>query len=202
VPLDDFARLFAPGGLLDGFFNTQLRPYVDTAGRVWRLHPVDGVQPPISAGALAQFQRAAQIRDLFFGAGGAAPQVSFGLTPETLDPGARQVTLELGGTRIVYAHGPPVATQLTWPGNPPLTTARLVFDPPSPGTTGVMEATGPWALFRLIGQGSLGGEGSGESYTLSFRQGERSASFALRAGSVLNPFNLAVLRDFRCPALQ
>ena len=32
TPLDDFAKLFAPGGLIDGFFNTQLRPHVDTTG--------------------------------------------------------------------------------------------------------------------------------------------------------------------------
>ena len=200
VPLDDFSRLFAPGGLIDGFFNTQLRPYVDTSGRVWRARPVDGVQPPISAGALAQFQRAAEIRDLFFGPGGTTPQVRFELTPVSLDPGARQVTLELGGTTITYSHGPPVATQLTWPAG--AGSARLVFDPPAPGTTGVLSASGPWALFRLFGQGSLTREGSAESYRLSFRQGERQASFALRAGSVRNPFDPAVLRGFQCPALQ
>jgi type VI secretion system protein ImpL len=200
VPLDDFSRLFAPGGLIDGFFNTQLRPYVDTSGRVWRARPVDGVQTPISAGALAQFQRAAEIRDLFFGPGGTTPQVRFELTPVSLDPGARQVTLELGGTTITYSHGPPVATQLTWPAG--TGSARLVFDPPAPGATGVLSASGPWALFRLFGQGSLTREGSAESYRLSFRQGERQASFALRAGSVRNPFDPAVLRGFQCPALQ
>ncbi len=200
VPLDDFARLFAPGGLLDGFFNTQLRPYVDTSGRVWRPKAADGVQPPVSAAAVAQFQRAAEIRDLFFGAGGTTPQVRFELTPASLDPGANQVTLALGGTTIVYSHGPPVATQLTWPGG--MSSARLVFDPPASGSTGVLSASGPWALFRLFGQGSLTREGSAESYLLSFRQGDRQASFALRAGSVLNPFDPSVLRDFRCPTLQ
>ena len=46
LPLDDFARLFAPGGLIDGYFNTQLRPYVDTSGKVWQLQPADGIVPP------------------------------------------------------------------------------------------------------------------------------------------------------------
>ncbi len=39
LPLDAFARVFAPGGVLDGFFNTQLRAYVDTASRPWRPQP-------------------------------------------------------------------------------------------------------------------------------------------------------------------
>ncbi len=33
VPIDDFARLFAPGAALDGFVNTLLRRYVDTSGK-------------------------------------------------------------------------------------------------------------------------------------------------------------------------
>ena len=36
IPLDDFTKLFAPGGLIDGFFNTQLRPYVDASASVWK----------------------------------------------------------------------------------------------------------------------------------------------------------------------
>ena len=45
IPLDDFARLFSPGGLIDGFFNTQLRPYVDTSGAKWTPHP-ESHRPP------------------------------------------------------------------------------------------------------------------------------------------------------------
>lgn len=48
TPLDDFAKLFAPGGLIDGFFNTQLRPYVDTTGAVWKAQSLDGVPAPVS----------------------------------------------------------------------------------------------------------------------------------------------------------
>ncbi len=70
IPLDDFARLFSPGGLLDTFFTTQLLPFVNTAGGQWQLQSAGGVEPPIGPGDLAQFQRAAAIRDLFFGAGG------------------------------------------------------------------------------------------------------------------------------------
>ncbi len=201
IPLDDFAKLLAPGGQLDGFFNTQLRPYVDMSGPVWHGQSVDGVPPPVSPADLAQFQRAAVIRDLFFGVGGATPSVRFDLTPLSLDEGAKQVTLDLGGTVISYAHGPPRTTQITWPGTGGMSNARLVFDPPPAGGTGVLQASGPWALFRLFDQGSLQRAGSAERYTLSFRLGDRQASFEIRAGSVLNPFAPGILRDFRCPNL-
>src|SRR5206468_314803 len=106
TPLDDFARLFSPGGLIDGFFNTQLRPYVDTSGDgSWKPHPVDGVPAPVAPADLAQFQKAAVIRELFFAAGGNAPAVRFDITPVDLDAVATQVTLDIGGTPVIYAHG-------------------------------------------------------------------------------------------------
>ena len=84
-----------------------------------------------------------------------------------------------------------------------MTNVRLVFDPPPPGGTGVLAETGPWAMFRLFGRGTLQQAGSAERYTLTFSPGGgRSATFELRAGSVLNPFAPGVLQDFRCPSVK
>ncbi len=201
IPLDDFAKLFAPGGLLDGFVNTELRPYIDVSGTTWKGQPVEGVAAPVSPADLAQFQRAAVIRDLFFGTGGNTPSLRFDLTPVFLDGGAKQVTLELGGTTISYAHGTSRATQVTWPGPSGMSSVRLTFDPAPVGGASSLEASGPWALFRLFDQGNLQRAGSAERYQLTFRTGDRQAVFELRAGSVLNPFDRGVLREFRCPNL-
>ena len=128
IPLDDFARLFAPGGLLDKFFNDNLQSFVDTSGAAWKAQPVAGVTAPVSPGDLAQFQRASQIRDLFFAAGGNQPTVRFDITP--LETDAKQVTLDLDGQAIVYAHGPQRPVSVTWPGQNRMNSVRLVFDPP------------------------------------------------------------------------
>jgi type VI secretion system protein ImpL len=202
IPLDDFGRLFAPGGLLDGFFNTQLRPYVDMATNPWRAQAVDGVPAPVAPADLAQFQRAAVVRDLFFAGGGTVPTVRFDITPVSLDSGATQVTLDMGGTVVTYAQGPLRSTQITWPGPNRMDNVRLVFSPAPSGGTGVKQASGPWALFRLFDQGTLQQGSSSEIYTLTFKDGERQAVFSIRAGSVLNPFAPGILRDFRCPNLQ
>ena len=199
TPMGDFVRLFAPGGMLDAFFNAQLRPFVDMSGRVWRPQVVDGVQPPVSSAAVAQFERAATIRDLFFGAGGQLPSVRFDVTPVSMDPGAREVTLDLDGLPIRFVNGPPRSTQVTWPGPNGMTDVRLTFDPPAAG--GTLSASGPWALFRLFGKGTLSNAGSAEKFTLSFRFGERQATFDIRAASVLNPFAPGMLQAFRCPVL-
>ena len=199
IPLDDFGRLFSPSGMINTYFNTQLRPFVDTSGPTWKAQAVAGVAPPVSAGDLAEFQRANAIGQLFFASGGAQASVQFEITPQTLDRGARQVTLELGSQVINYAHGPQVAASVTWPGTG-MNTARLVFDPPPTGG-GVLQANGPWALFRLFDQGTLQEAGSSDRYMLTFHVGNREASFEIRAGSVLNPFAPGMLHDFRCPGL-
>lgn len=202
TPLDDFAKLFAPGGLIDGFFNTQLRPYVDTTGKAWKPQSVDGIPAPVSQADLAQFQRAAVIRDLFFAPGSTTIAVRFDIMPVELDPGASQVSLEFDGTSVTYTHGPSRSTQITWPGPNGMRNVRLVFDPPPPGGTGVLAETGPWAMFRLFGRGRLQQAGSPERYSLSFSLGGRDATFELRAGSVMNPFAPGVLQDFRCPSVR
>jgi len=202
TPLDDFAKLFAPGGLIDGFFNTQLRPYVDTTGKVWKAQSADGVAAPVSAADIAQFQRAAVIRDLFFAPGSTTIAVRFDMTPLQLDPGASRVSLEFDGTSVTYAHGPSRSTQITWPGPNRIQNVRLVFDPPPPGGTGVLAETGPWAMFRLFGRGTLRQADSPERYTLTFTLGNREATFEIRAASVLNPFAPGVLQDFRCPSVR
>ncbi|HUB16934.1 MAG TPA: type VI secretion system membrane subunit TssM [Acetobacteraceae bacterium] len=199
IPLDDFGRLFSPNGMINTYFNNQLRPFVDTSGATWKAQAVAGVPAPVTPGNLEEFQRANTIGQLFFASGGAQPSVQFTIKPETLDNGARRVTLELGSQVIVYAHGPQVATEVTWPGTG-MGTARLVFDP-APSGGSVLQATGPWALFRLFDQGTLQQAGSTDRYTLTFHVGDRQASFEIQAGSVLNPFAPGMLHDFRCPGL-
>ncbi len=201
IPIDDFAKLFAPGGQIDGFVNSQLRPYVDTSTRPWHAQAADGVSP-ITTAELAPFERAAEIRDLFFAAGGTTPSVRFDITPVSLDDGAKQVTLDLGGVTVTYAHGPTRATQITWPGPNGMQDVRLVFDPPPAAGSGAIQESGPWALFRLFDRGQLQREGSADRYLLTFRLGERQAAFEIRAGSVRNPFAPGILSGFRCPSIK
>ncbi len=201
IPLGDFAHLFAPNGMLDSFFTQQVQPYVDMSGSTWRVQAVNGVTPPISQGALAEFQRAETIKQLFFAAG-PTPSVQFSLTPTALDAGAAQAVLELGAVNVSYAHGPQVPTMISWPGTDGMQTARLIITPTTGGNPVELDASGPWALFHLFSQGILSEAGSSDQYTLTFNVSGHSVSYSIGANSVLNPFAPGMLADFRCPSLQ
>jgi type VI secretion system protein ImpL len=213
APLDDFARLFGPDGLFDSYFDSQIRPFVNTGGPVWRLQPVGGVTPPVSPATLAQFQRAAAIRDAFFPSGGNQPQIRFDLAPA--DDGSGPATLALGGATIATTGDQARQASLTWPGADGMNPARISFDPVvadgglglipggvSAGGGGSIGASGPWALFRLLQQGRLSPSGRPEEFVLTFRSGVSQASFTLRAGSSRNPFGKDLLKGFQCPVLQ
>jgi type VI secretion system protein ImpL len=198
ISLGDFASLFKPNGVLDAFFNTNLKPYVDATRQPWRNQKVDNVDLNLSAIALLQFQRAQAIRDAFFPTGGQTPSASFVVEPLNLSNNATQVTLDVDGQTLTYAHGPVVPLAMNWPGSSGASAARLSFTAVSNKTTSPgMVVEGPWALFRLLDKGKV--EGSlADQYTVSFAVGDMSASFRLRAASVRNPFQSSDLSQFRC----
>lgn len=197
--IEDFTRLFGPGGAMDAFFNAQLKPFVDTTAKPWKLQQVDGNSAPLTATDLAQFQRAATIRDLFFPAGSAQPLVRFDVTPGQLDPGATSATLDLGAATVSAAKDVPARpAAVTWPGRNRAAPARLVVNAPAPATPYTVETQGPWATFRLLAAAKAAP--SGDRTQLTFSGNDRTARFDLKAAP--NPFASTVLTEFRCPAVQ
>ena len=194
--LDDVTRLLGPGGAMDAFLNGQLKPYVDTGTRPWKLQPVEGVSAPLTAADLARFQQAAAIRELLFPAGSTQMLVRFDLTPGPLEPGTTAVTLEVGATAVTATPDAPARpSAITWPGRPRATSARLAVEGAEPFK---IETQGAWAAFRLLATAKP--TQAGGRTTLVFTGNGRTARFDLRATP--NPFGSPLLAEFRCPAVQ
>ncbi len=193
--LYDFGRLFGPGGLIDSFFKQNLTPIVDTARSTWRwLDNHVGIPDEV----LAQFQRAAVIREAFFMSGGKTPDVEFEIKPLSMDPRVTQFILDLGGQILDYRQGPPRSQRLKWPAPDNTERVRLAFtDATGAGPSTTEE--GPWAWFRVLDHASLSATSQPEKYLLTFSLAGLSARFELRAISVRNPFELDALRTFKCP---
>ncbi|KAG1647589.1 Protein phosphatase PrpC [Nymphon striatum] len=149
VAMSDFAKLFAPGGLIDAFVDENLLKYIDTRSRPWTWKRVNDVDLGISQSVLQQMQYAAEIRDAFF-AGAATPAVQFQITPKALDPKAKEVVLEIDGAKVGYSHknGQPTPVAVTWPGSVGL--ARITLLPDKRETENSLSKDGPWAWFRLL----------------------------------------------------
>ena len=198
MSMKDFATLFAPNGLIDQFFTSNLAKFVDTTTRPWTWKKVNDTDLGISQAVLTEMQHAAEIRDAFF-AGGQTPAVSFQITPEALDPKARRITLEIDGQTIQFqqGQGQPTPAAVTWPGAVGL--ARVTFIPPLNGSESVLSRDGPWALFRLLDAAEIRRTNVSDRSRMIFNVGGRIAIFQMQAGSVLNPFDLPALSKFSCP---
>jgi type VI secretion system protein ImpL len=193
--LYDFGRLFGPDGLIDSFFRDNLRTIVDTTSKPWRWLG-GGLGMPESI--LDQFQRADAIKQAFFANGTKLPSVSFELTPQTMDADASQFILDLEGQIVDYRHGPPRINRLQWPAPQSTGRVRMVFVDTQGGRHSVQEE-GPWAWFRILDRARFQATNQPELFNVTFEVAGLSASFELRADSVLNPFQLAALKSFRCP---
>ena len=195
---DDFARMFAPGGLMDAFFQQQLARFVDTSTRPWRFRQLEGATMGTDTGTLAQFQRAAAVRDTFFRAGGNVPGLRLDFKPFEMDATITQFTLDIDGQLVKYAHGPQIPATVQWPGPRGSTQVRLSVAPATSADNGVV-TEGPWALFRLFDRMQLSPAGSPERFNVVFNIWGRKAAFTVTSSSVQNPFKLPDLSAFSCP---
>jgi type VI secretion system protein ImpL len=195
IPIADFERLFGPNGVYDTFFKSDLQNRVSRARSPWTWL-TDSSGAPVGSGIpLAKFEAAERIRQIFFR--GASPkfEISFRVTPLSLEPreSSASFALEIDGQRIPYQFGPERPYPVTWPGPKP-GQATATFSQ-SGGPNAAFD--GPWAWFRLIDSAQLTRQGD-ERYLLIIKRGTREAQLRIEADSVLNPFEGNDLQRFRC----
>jgi type VI secretion system protein ImpL len=205
VPLADFARLFAPGGIMDKFFKQQLEPYVDQSRLPWTWRVDSRVARGLSTVTLRQFQQASEIRDAFFATGGNMPSFTMAVTPLTLSGDAATARFEINGTAVASQQGVNAPTNVNWPGGGVARSAITIGGGGGGGFFGggffsqptVFQRDGTWSFFRLLDAGSVLKKGDG--IVASFVVGGREVSYEFNVGSLMNPLVLPALREFRCP---
>ena len=196
VPMADFARLFAPGGVIDRFFSSNLAPLVNLTSKTWTWRPNPNLTRKLSDTTLREFQQAADIRDTFFPTGGNQPNVSLEVKPLTLSSDAQTATLSINGATVVAQQGANAPSTLQWPGAG-AGAASIVMAPDMPDRKSNLERSGAWALFRLVEVGSS--IQNGNAVKVSFVVGGREVSYQFTSASLNNPLSLPALRQFKCP---
>ena len=96
---EDLGQLFGGGGLMDEFFQKRLANLVDTGTATWSYKPLGDGSKPVQAAALAEFQRAAHIKDVFFRSGGKTPAMKIEMRMAEIDPALKELTLDIDGKK-------------------------------------------------------------------------------------------------------
>ena len=123
APIDDFTRLFAPGGMLDSYYQSQIKPYVDARGPVWRVHALGGVAAPVDAERSRAFN--GPLPSATCSSRWAVANRRCGSRSCRLPAAVQKATLTLGARSIATDATRPVT--FTWPGADGMASAGLSF---------------------------------------------------------------------------
>ncbi|RZI84083.1 MAG: type VI secretion system membrane subunit TssM [Rubrivivax sp.] len=190
---DDFGQFFGQGGLIDDFYQRKLINLVDTGTNPWSLKPLtDGSRPPAPP-ALAEFQRAARIKDVFFRNGGKAPSFRVDIRALELLDGAKELVLDIDGQVTKFTPGNTTPVTVNWPSQRVASQIKLAS-----GGAGVT-FDGPWALFRMFDRFDVQPSGQPERFTVVVNVDGKRAKLEVTSSSAFNPFRLREIQQFRCP---
>ncbi|WP_292094714.1 type VI secretion system membrane subunit TssM [Mesorhizobium sp.] len=197
ISLADFAKLFAPGGVMDRFFAQNLAPLIDMTGQDWTWKQEARSSRDLAKSTLKAFQSAAEIRSAFFPSGGSAPSVSITFTPSSLNSEVDSAVLNIDGQTVQSTQAGNAPSTVTWPGGGASGSASLSLTPEMPGRESALKFEGPWALKRLLDKASVTSNGAGAE--ARFVIGGRDVAYKMESGSGANPFLLPALSGFSCP---
>ena len=192
---DDLGQLFGVGGMFDDFFQRRLASLVDTGSNPWKYKPLaDGAKPAAPA-ALAEFQRAARIRDGFFRSGGKAPGFKLEMRAVEMSEGLKEFVLDIDGQPFKFVAGNSASVVLNWPSQKVSSQINVSATP----AIAPMGFEGPWALFRLFDRFEVTPTSQPEKFNLLVNIEGKRVRFEIIANSVFNPFRMREIQQFRCP---
>jgi type VI secretion system protein ImpL len=199
ISREEFTRTFGAGGLIDGFFQRHLMPYVDTSTRPWTYRGVDAAARAEASESLLQFQRAQAIRDAFFRDGGRRLGVRLDFRLIELDPGISEFALDVDGQLLRFRPGSQAVQSVQWPGPNDAGRVHLQITPSSGAGGPGYVFQGPWALFRLLDRVRTEPGSAPDRSRLVFDVEGRKARFEVKSPAALNPIARQELEQFQCP---
>ncbi|MDL0430913.1 type VI secretion system membrane subunit TssM [Marinobacter sp. TBZ242] len=194
--LQDFERFFAPEGVLDQFYNENLKLFLED-------HPehIAGSRRAslVRRDVLASLEKAKDIRRAFFTRSGSL-DLEFALEPLHLSSNKRRSVMNVDGQLVEFSHGPSQSIPLVWPNTlRDSVESRVTLVPTevnrSPRS---ISENGPWALFRLLDEADITGVSS-SAVDVRFALDEGEMRYRLHAGSNTNPFTQELLAGYQIP---
>lgn len=195
VSLESFDKFFAPHGILAGFVEENIRPFIDTASAQWKDKTRDGLVMPISEDMINELIRANIISNMFFASGANHGQIDFSLEKIALDPVVTNLSLVIGKEKLEDSQESHSHVEFHWPAEKALLTLHSLE-----GKSFSLSEEGLWAFFRMLQKVNvLVDPDNASSLQILFEINGNSGRYVLKTDNQLNPFNLGVLDGFVLP---
>lgn len=189
--LDAFERFFKPDGILDTFYQQNLKLFIDND-----LHLEDGDNSVIiREDIIQQLNTAQKIRDIFFSKQNGLG-TSFAVETISLSGNKRRSVLNLDGQLVDYSQGRNYSAHLVWPNNMREgNESKLTLIGTRGGAPRSISFSGPWAQFRLFGAGQLTGVQDG-NFTVRFSVDSGAMTYRVHTDTEDNPFSGGLFSQF------
>ncbi|HAL6566230.1 TPA: type VI secretion system membrane subunit TssM [Escherichia coli] len=189
--LDAFERFFKPDGILDTFYQQNLKLFIDND-----LSLEDGDNNVIiREDIIAQLETAQKIRDIFFSKQNGLG-TSFAVETVSLSGNKRRSVLNLDGQLVDYSQGRNYTAHLVWPNNMRESNeSKLTLIGTSGNAPRSISFSGPWAQFRLFGAGQLTGVQDG-NFTVRFSVDGGAMTYRVHTDTEDNPFSGGLFSQF------
>ncbi len=197
ISIEDFELLFASGGLLDKFIQKNFAPFYDT--ELWTPKEVDGVTMPLSPEMLVQLRNYNIIRDTLINKSTNQVNIPFSTKVMDLDSSAIRASIKIADSDINYYHGPSRIREMVWPPqNGDFNINITIQDVTDEGKQHVLNKSGQWAIYRLLGDSTLTNTHNG-SFISDIKVSGRDLSLRITPLTQKNPFTLGELYNFSLP---
>ncbi len=189
--LDAFERFFKPDGILDTFYQQNLKLFIDND-----LSLEDGDNNVIiREDIIAQLETAQKIRDIFFSKQNGLG-TSFAVETVSLSGNKRRSVLNLDGQLVDHSQGRNYTAHLVWPNNMREgNESKLTLIGTSGNAPRSISFSGPWAQFRLFGAGQLTGVQDG-NFTVRFSVDGGAMTYRVHTDTEDNPFSGGLFSQF------
>lgn len=192
--LDEFERFFKPDGVLDTFYQQNLRLFMEND-----LSLEDGDNAVIIREDIRQQLKTAQkIRDIFFSQqNGLGAQ--FAVETVSLSGNKRRSVLNLDGQIVDYSQGRNFTSHLVWPNNMREgNESKLTLIGISGNSPRSISFIGPWAQFRLFESGQLTSVQDG-TFSVRFNVDGGAMVYRVHTDTQDNPFAGGLFSQFQLP---
>lgn len=197
VAMSDFTRFFKSGGVMDNFYENNLKPFVTNNGGYYQVKTIDGRGLPVSNSTLSQFRVVKVIQSGLFSENPEQPIVSFKLEPHFLEATLSRVVLQIGNQQMEYRHGPILSNKFIWPDESGDTTViSEKFEDLTGNRTSYQTEPGAWALFRFIDQMQMSYSSGRDVMILKTQVDGKYANYLLSTQRSPNPFDMTIYRAF------
>ncbi|EAA7842713.1 type VI secretion system membrane subunit TssM [Salmonella enterica] len=192
--LDAFERFFKPEGILDKFYQENLRLFLEndlTFGEDGKVLIRDDIRQ--------QLETAEKIRNIFFNQQN-GPGTQYAVETVTLSANKRRSVLNMDGQLVDYSQGRSYTSHLVWPNNMRQGNESKLTLVSSTGSKSPRSIafSGPWAQFRLLGAGQLTNV-TNDTFDVRFNVDGGYMVYRIHVDTEDNPFSGGLFSQFALP---